>query len=68
MAKSKKVIVICGIGVNDEKNYTYDFCKVFKHEKDADEYYDKKYIELLKLYSNGAINYYNIDYETQKIK
>lgn len=64
----KKVIVVCGVGACNSTEYTYDFCKVFKSEKKADKYYDKKYINLLELYTNKKIDYYHINYEFLDVK
>lgn len=63
---AKKLYVVYGVGVNDEKEYTDSFCNVFRSEKKADKYYDKMYIRLLEQIEAGVIKYYNINYETFK--
>ena len=64
----KKVIVVYGVGVHDTDNYTYRICKVFKSEKKADKYYDKKYIRLLEMYNDKKITYFDINYEFLDVK
>ena len=65
---AKKLYVVHGVGNNADKQYNYTFCKVFRSEKKADKYYDKKYLKLLEEYASNIITYYNIDYNEFKIK
>lgn len=63
----KKVYVVYGVGEHSEKTIRHTFCKMFKSEKKADEYFDKKYIELLEMYTNEEIDYYSINYDHKKV-
>ena len=66
MAKKKKIYLIYGAEVINKT--VYPFCRVFTSEKKADNYYDRKYANLLEKFNDESIQLYTIDYKEKKIK
>lgn len=65
---AKKIYIVFGVEVHKVQEVTYPFCKVFKSEKKADNYYDRKYYELMEKFNDKTVDMYSIDYKEKKIK
>ena len=64
----KKIYIVYGVEAYKIQEVTYPFCKIFKSEKKADNYYDRKLCKLMEKFNDKIIDMYSIDYKEKKIK